>query len=421
MQAEQLTQAIADAWDGIVRALGDERTVFESRLTPLLRQLEGATGPEQAEIIRAILALFQEFKRAQAALTGPRTRNAVPTKGASEILSSGAVPRRERHSVVQVFYGTDRVVTGPANAPTSYGVDRGEFALGIADVSIPDDHRMGKVERPSIWKLEFRENRDKHVVVLKLQPLSAEDFQARASAALGKSSKKEVLLFVHGYNVTFPDAVMRTAQIAFDLHFEGIPALYSWPSEGSMPRYMIDEANVTWSKPRFAAFLTMLREKLGADTIHIIAHSMGNRLVTETIAEMASPAANGAAKIRQVVFAAPDLDAATFKDLAARFHQKAERFTLYASSNDKALQASKAAHKYPRAGESGASLLVLDPIDTIDASAIDTSFLGHSYYGDNRSVVTDLFELIRRGSPPPERAGLRAMTRFGVPYWEFSP
>lgn len=128
-----------------------------------------------------------------------------------------------------------------------------------------------------------------------------------------------------------------------------------------------------------------------------------------------------AARLRQVVFAAPDIDTATFKDLATAFHEKAERFTLYASSEDKALKASKAIHKYPRAGESGHALVIVGSVDTVDATAVDTSLLGHSYYGDNRSVLADVFQLIQRESPPQERFVLKPKEKYGARYWLFSP
>jgi esterase/lipase superfamily enzyme len=416
MHAEELSAVIANSWNDIASGLGERRAEFESRLVPLLRQLDAA--PEDGgEVIDAVLALFAEFPFAMTML-----RMAMNLRIASQ--AKGTVPQmmpaapKERYSMVPVFYATDRDVISPAEAPTSYGAGRGELSLGVARVSIPDDHRMGKIERPRIWKLEFRQNPAKHVVVWNLEPLSEEAFAARAKTALDGSATKEILLFVHGYNVTFKEAVERTAQLAFDLHFEGIPVLYSWPSEGSVPRYTVDENNVTWSRPRFVSFLRFLREQLGADAIHIVAHSMGNRLVSETLA--AAPVAK-AAQLRQLVLAAPDIDAATFKDLAAVFVGKAERVTLYASSGDKALMASKAVHGYPRAGESGVNLVVVDAVDTIDASAVDTSLLGHSYYGDNRSVVADLFDLIRRGSAPTDRFGLKPMKRYGLPYWLFQP
>jgi esterase/lipase superfamily enzyme len=209
--------------------------------------------------------------------------------------------------------------------------------------------------------------------------------------------------------------------MAYDLHFEGLAALYSWPSEGSVPRYTVDEANVSWSRPRFAKFIAMLRERVGADTVHVVAHSMGNRLVVETLAAMSQGAATGIAGLNQVVFAAPDVDAGTFKDLAEGFRPKANRFTLYASSEDLALKASKAIHKYPRAGESGLDLVVTESVDTVDVTAVDTSLLGHSYYAENRSVLSDLFYVIRNGTPPDERFGLVAKDRYGSRYWTFRP
>jgi esterase/lipase superfamily enzyme len=232
---------------------------------------------------------------------------------------------------------------------------------------------------------------------------------------------KEVLLFVHGYNVGFDDAVKRAAQIAYDLHFEGIPALYSWPSEGATRKYTVDETNVAWSRPRFIEYVGIISENLGAEAIHIIAHSMGNRLVAETMASMSAPTVPGRARLRQIVFAAPDVDAATFKDLAQQFHGKADRYTLYASSRDKAIEASRLIHRYPRAGDSGVDLVIVDPVDTIDATAIDTSMVGHSYYGENKSVLSDLFELIRRDTRPEGRFGLVAKTKYGSRYWLFAP
>jgi esterase/lipase superfamily enzyme len=415
IETGQLSQAIATTWDQIALDLGNDRETFESQLMPLLRRLEGTPGPDQAAVVRSILELFRRFDAAHSRLS-----QAISwfSKGAG--MPAGSV-KMDRYTSVPVCYGTDRSVENShSGGLVSYGCERGELSVGFAEVSIPDDHRMGEIEKPRLWKLQFREDPRKHVIVSGVEPLSIEAFARRTQGALNRSSKKEVLLFVHGYNVGFADAVCRTAQIAYDLHFEGLPALYSWPSEGSVPKYTIDETNVTWSRPRFAQFLGLLRENLGAEAIHIIAHSMGNRLVVETIAALAIPINSHGARIRQIVFAAPDIDASTFKDLATAFHGKAERFTLYASSEDKAIKASKLIHKYPRAGDSGLGLVVVDSVDTVDTAALDTSFVGHSYYGDNRSVLTDIFELIRRGSPPEERFGLVRKERYGARYWLFS-
>ncbi len=419
-QDSELALAISNVWERLAMLLGEGRDQVEYELTTLLRQLDDQ-GPDTADTMKAIIKLFVPFPGAHSLLL-KAIASAVPhtTKG-------GAMPagfeRKDRYTVIPVFYGTDRARDAMAGTSLSYGPERGELTYGVAEVSVPDDHRMGKTERPRWWKLQFREDPAKHIVVQSVQELPPSDFAARAKGMMERASKKEVLLFVHGYHVGFEDAVSRTAQIAYDLHFEGLATLYSWPSEGSSPKYTIDEANVAWSRPRFAQFLTMLRDRLGAETVHILAHSMGSRLVAETMASFAPPADPHAASFRQLVFAAPDIDAATFKDLAAAFHEKVERVTLYASSKDWALRASKLIHKYPRAGESGLfELLILNAVDTIDATKVDTSLLGHSYYGDHRSILADMFDLIRRGSPPLARFGLVALDNpYGSSYWQFNP
>jgi esterase/lipase superfamily enzyme len=376
-QGSELALAIANEWERMAALLGEGRDQIEYELTTLLRRLD-AQGPDTADVVKAIIELFVPFPAAHILLL-KAIASAAPhtTKGGA--MQAGFV-KKDRYTVLPVFYGTDRRREAKAGTSFSYGPERGEVTYGVAEVSVPDDHRMGETERPRWWKLQFREDPVKHVVVQSVQELPPSDFEARAKVTLEKGSKKEVLLFVHGYNVGFKDAITRTAQIAYDLHFEGLASLYSWPSEGSAPKYTIDDANVAWSRPRFAQFLTMLRDRIGAETVHILAHSMGSRLVAETMASLVPLADPHAARLRQLVFAAPDIDAATFKDLAEKFHEKVERVTLYASSDDLALKASKLVHRYPRAGESGLDLVILNAVDTIDATAVDTSLLGHSYY-----------------------------------------
>jgi hypothetical protein len=78
-------------------------------------------------------------------------------------------------------------------------------------------------------------------------------------------------------------------------------------------------------------------------------------------------------------------------------------YPLYESSNDKAIQASKKFHGSPRAGE---PLLLIKGLDTVDASAIDTDFLGHSYFSDNWPLLSDIHSLLLKDAAPAERFGL---------------
>jgi esterase/lipase superfamily enzyme len=120
----------------------------------------------------------------------------------------------------------------------------------------------------------------------------------------------------------------------------------------------------------------------------------------------------------QVALIAPDIDAAIFKrDLVPALIPRVERITLYASSQDMALAASNKVHGgYPRAGESGDGLVIIEGIDTIDASNLNTDFLGHSYFAQSTPVIDDLFKLLRTGNSPELRR-LIQRRKNGMAYW----
>jgi len=52
---------------------------------------------------------------------------------------------------------------------------------------------------------------------------------------------------------------------------------------------------------------------------------------------------------------------------------------------------------------------------------VDTGFLGHSYFADKRSVIADLYYLLRDSVRPDQRAGLAPSGRPPARYWIFRP
>jgi len=123
---------------------------------------------------------------------------------------------------------------------------------------------------------------------------------------------------------------------------------------------------------------------------------------------------------REVVLTAPDIDAEVFRrDIVPAIVRTADRVTLYASSNDEALSSSKKIPGYPRAGDTGNDLVVIPGIDTIDVSTIDTSLIGHSYYGSNQTVLADLVDVLRDSKPAEQRRFLRTRSLGQLMYWVF--
>lgn len=308
-----------------------------------------------------------------------------------------------------------------ARMDREYGNDRGTLVMGTCEVSIPERHEVGELEGPSVFRLEFSEDPTRHIVLLDIKPTPADAFYAELKERIARSGRKEALVFVHGYNVTFEKAARRTAQLAHDLRFDGAAVFYSWPSQGGLLQYTVDETNVVWTVPHLKEFLVGVATRTGARRVHLIAHSMGNRALTAALGRLSHELKREQTPMfHEVVLTAPDIDAEVFRrDIAPAIIQTARRVTLYASSNDEALIASKRFHGYPRAGESGEHVVVVPGIDTIDVSAVDTSLLGHTYYGSNDTVLTDLAQLLLESKPPSRRDRLRSMVLGGMKYWIF--
>jgi esterase/lipase superfamily enzyme len=333
----------------------------------------------------------------------------------------GGVEADANYATVNVFYATDRQPTGSTAPSKMFGGERGDVQYGTAKVSIPRNHKMGELEAPSVWKLEFRADPEKHVVLLDVAALDAAAFFAGVSQRVQKSAKKSALVFVHGYNVSFEDAARRTAQMAYDLGFDGAPAFYSWPSQADVAKYTIDENNVAWSTPNLERFLADFAERSDAERVFLVGHSMGTRALTQAYAALLEAKPQLKRKFVEVILAAPDIDAAIFKrDIAPALLAGQAPVTLYASSEDVPLRASKAVHGAPRAGDAGPDMVIVPGIECIDATGMGTDFLNHSYFAQNRSILSDIFYIVHNGLRAPMRAGLEPVTAPpALTFWKF--
>lgn len=328
------------------------------------------------------------------------------------------------YQTVRLFYATDRASGPRRGLVQTYGTRRGDgqLRLGVAEVAIPRHHAYGEIESPKWWQFFSSPDPRKHISVMLAGELPAPEFWGHLRDCVAASSERDVLVLVHGYNVSFDQGLRRAAQIVRDLNFHGAPLLYSWPSHAAVSHYSADEASVEWTVPRLRGLLRELLVDAGADQVHLIAHSMGNRAAVAALRELApQELPDGAARLSQLVLAAPDIDADTFRQIAHDFATKAQRCTLYANSEDRALAASDWKHGgYPRAGGGGDELVLLPDIDTIDATGHATDFLSHSYFAGAAPVVSDLFYLIRSATPPDHRARLQRQERAGQVYWRIA-
>ena len=324
--------------------------------------------------------------------------------------------------MVRVFYATSRRLDSAEVAPY-FGANRAdELTRGFADVSLPPDHRLGAVERPSIWRFEVGEDARRHIVLKSIYTAEPDYFnEILAEHAAG--ADRRALVYVHGFATAFPEALQRTAQLKYDLAFKGPVVLFSWPSKGSHLAYPADAANAEWSQPLLESFLAELVATEAISELTVIAFSMGAKATAAALAQVGKSDGKDAfaRKVQNIVLAAPDIDRDVFlRDLLPHLRGGGGRITLYASEKDRALEISRGFHKVQRLGSLKPVPTVARGLDTIDATKVDTSLTGHAYYGDNRSVVADLYYLIHEKLPPARRATLKAANSAQGAYWAFA-
>lgn len=320
---------------------------------------------------------------------------------------------------IGVWYATDRAFDGDA----SYGAGRAHVTYGIADVRLPPAHVAGRLEEPALASSGMVADPRWHVYLNSVRPLPRDDFTGELRAALSMSERPEILLYIHGFNTDFGRSVRRAAQLAHDLDHGGVPMVFAWPSAGNVAGYLADLNNADWAAAHLAEALRLLARDAGADRINLIAHSMGNRVLIQALDELSrGRIATDPPLFGEVIFAAPDVDSDIFAAALTRLRPLAERFTLYVSSNDVALSASRRlAGDHPRAGESGPGMVVIADIDTVDASAAGGDLLGHEYFGESGPVLNDIRLLLRDGAGAAERPGLERDFYLGRSYWRLPP
>ena len=382
---------------------------------------EKAFGPDRPEIIDSLEALAGLYeatgRKAEADQLWVRIHAIQQNFPEPHFLTMD----KPSYAVVRVYYATDRAKTRNIDPTETYAGDRGDLSLGFCTVSIPRDHRMGELETPSVWRLEFSNDPENFVVLLSVSEADPATFYKDVAARVRASPGKRAFIFVHGYNVTFADAARRTAQMAYDLGFDGAPVFYSWPSQARYASYKVDETNAEWAVLDFKNFLEQFAKQSAADSIFLIAHSMGSRVLAGALKELVAEDPALRPKFKEIVFAAPDIDADTFRrDIAPKIFGPTRSATMYASSGDYALMASKKFAGYRRAGDAGGGVTIAPGLDTIDASGIGTDFIGHSYFADSTSVLGDLRDLILLRKRPEQRSRLSPLSTGQSRYWTFA-
>ncbi|MBG0810471.1 alpha/beta hydrolase [Methylosinus sp. H3A] len=248
-------------------------------------------------------------------------------------------PRVAGTTPVELLVATTRSPEGAAPGDLFTG-ERGR-SLAFADIaiSIPPDgaRQIGEVQWPSASPGDPA----REFVTLRADPLGQQEAVRRFDARIVKTPKRQALVFVHGFNTLFAEAVFRFAQIVHDSGTNALPVLFTWPSRGKLLDYGYDHESASYSRDALEHLLRTLAKDPSVGEISILAHSMGNWVTLEALRQMAIRDRGLAPKIKNVMLAAPDVDYDVFSRQIAEIDEHRAIFTLFVSREDEALAASR--------------------------------------------------------------------------------
>jgi esterase/lipase superfamily enzyme len=242
-------------------------------------------------------------------------------------------------SQVDMLVATTRKRADPAEL---FSGDRGPdttFANVTVSIPPPAARQVGEVQ----WPRQVPGNPASEFVTLRADVIDRSHALAWFHRRLPTVPKRQVLVFIHGFNSRFEDAVFRFAQIVHDANAPVVPILFTWPSRGSVLAYGYDRESTAYSRNALESLLKGISRDPLVGEISILAHSMGNSLALETLRQMAIRDGRVTPKIRNVLLAAPDVDVDLARTAIVDMGPLGNRpaFTLFVSQDDRALAVSR--------------------------------------------------------------------------------
>lgn len=258
--------------------------------------------------------------------------------------------------------------------------------FAAVDVQVPPNHVAGRVERPR----QLPPDPERHFLIENPRRLDGAGLRSAAEAAARTRPRgqRDLMIWIHGFNTTLTDAVLRLAQFVEDTGYTGVPLLFSWASDARVTSYVYDINSALIARDALSDIGRAL-DNSPFDGIDLVAHSMGNFVTMEAIRGGArQDLFNSSGKLRNVILAAPDVDIDLFALQVANLPPQNRGFYVLVSDDDKALRLSSLIARRPRAGEVDAVSLARLGVNVIDLSQVsDTNSIHHTKFADAPEVV----------------------------------
>ena len=267
----------------------------------------------------------------------------APRPGVEVLTPVSAIPEAK---LVNVYVATNRARRSP---------DENVFTAGRATalnfarytISVPPGHKPATIA----WPAGTPDPRTSFATVGQATLTAATFRSGVATPAAAQTGRRNVIVFVHGYNENFQEALFRMALLAVDSDTGAAPILFSWPSQGALSGYVADKESVTYSRDYLVQLLSMLAADPRIGKITVLGHSMGGWLTTEALRQLRLTRQDRVLARLEVVLAAPDIDVDVFRGQMQTIGRLSPPMTLLVSKDDRALQvASFISTDRPRVG-----------------------------------------------------------------------
>ena len=238
--------------------------------------------------------------------------------------------------------GASRVPILVATTRTKSSGDAGEMFTGdlaqdesyaSITVSIPPEsvRKIGQIQ----WPTSIPGDPGRDFVTASADHLDKQSFNAAISTLARSAGRSKVLVFVHGYNNRFDEAVYRLAQIVQDSKAPVVPVLFSWPSRGllSLQAYKDDLENAHQSRGALKQLLEMIALNGNVKEVTVLCHSMGCWPTLDALRPKD--------KVKNMLLVAPDVDIDVFHKEIHQIGHPRPRIALFVSQDDHALMLSK--------------------------------------------------------------------------------
>ena len=252
-------------------------------------------------------------------------------------------------------------------------------------------------------------------------------------------SRGDILIVVHGYNMSATDVIERHRRVKAGLaalNFKGVVVSYDWPSDNQALAYLADRHRAKLTALSLVTDgISVLSRKQTPDcpiNIHVLGHSTGAYVIREAFDDADdTQLKNSAWTISQLVLAAGDISSgsmSTGDPGAASMYNHCVRLTNYSNRHDSVLDISnvKRVGVAPRVGRVGIPIdapskavnvdctnyyALLDTNAQVAATDQPSGRVGapsHSWYFGNAIFTRDLFNTligIDRQSAPTRATG----------------